>query len=80
MSEIIQNAAYALLRVDSEGCGYDSDYPIESVFLSRMAAETYMRRAIDEMIADGELDDDVDDDEVFVIEKVPLVTVSEDEL
>ena len=75
-----QDFAYALLRVDGEGFGYDTDYPIESVFLNKIAAETYLHRLIEQMIADGEVDEDVEDEDVFVIEKVPLVTVEAGEL
>ena len=72
--------AYALLRVDSEGVGYDVDYPVVNVFLNKIVAETYMQRMIEEMIEEGELDEDADDDDVFIIEKVPLITIDEEEL
>ena len=67
--------AYAVMRVDSDGCGFDIDYPIESVFLNKITAETYVMKRVEELIEEGTLDEGTEDDDVFTVQKVPLITV-----
>ena len=80
----MHRAAYAVMRKDitwSDGDdGYDTDYPVESVFLSRDSAEWYVAELLNDMRKTNEYDDYLDE-QLFEIREVPLVTAfGEDKL
>jgi hypothetical protein len=63
----------------NDGQGYDSDYPVEGVFLSRDAAEWYAAGLINDMRKTDEYDDLLDD-ELFEVREVQLVTALGEEV
>jgi len=63
------NYAFVLLRVDSDGYGFDTDYPVEAVFLSMESAIKYRDNLIREMIENGEIEGDQEPEELFEITK-----------
>jgi hypothetical protein len=77
----MHRAAYAVMRRDvfNDGNSYDYDYPIESVFLTRDAAEWHIAALINDMRKTDEYDDYLDD-ELFDIVEVPLVTALGEEI
>lgn len=64
---------YVMLRLNSEVDGYDFDYPIEAVFRNIEDAYQYRSDLIKQMIEDEEIDDYMDEDEVFEIVSRPLI-------
>ena len=64
---------YVMLRVNDEGDGYDFDYPIEAVFRNMEDAHRYREDLIKQMVEDEEIEDYLDEDEVFEIVSRPLV-------
>ena len=59
--------AYVLMRVNEDDDGYDTDYPVEAVFLTLKAADRYRVELYEE-----------DEDAVFEIVRVPLVEAEEE--
>ena len=60
----MHRAAYAVMRKDvfNDGDGYDNDYPVEGVFLSRDSAEWYVAELTSDMRKTDEYDDYLDDE------------------
>jgi hypothetical protein len=76
----VVNYVYVLLRVNDEGDGYDVDYPIEAVFRNMEDAHQYRDDLIKQMREDEEIEDYLDDDEVFEIVSRPLVNAIGEEV
>jgi hypothetical protein len=69
-----------MLRVNDEGDGYDFDYPIEAVFRNMEDAHRYREDLIKQMVEDEEIEDYLDEDEVFEIVSRPLVNAIGEEV